>query len=121
MEGAPPEPAVRQRGSVIYATDGSVVGPSTPSTLNVGNKYNSYNIKVVKAEKLCCGSKVEFKAIDNMFIDINASNANITYVTACVHKQWGENHVVVSKDGLEIGDSAATRGWFVCAVRLLYS
>ena len=114
VEGAPRSTdsgmTTRSTLNVVSATENEAApGPSTPQTS--GNKYNSYNVKVVKAKKTINGSgKADFISLDNMFIEINSSNANSAYVKSCVQKQWGDDYIVVSKDGLEIGDSPATRG-----------
>lgn len=73
-------------------------------------KYNSCNIKIVKAEKTVSAGKTDFIPSEVTYIELTPSNANVDYVQSCVRSKWGEAYVIVSNDGLPIGDSSATRG-----------
>lgn len=116
VEGAPPSsqsPDGRQRSLAVggAATADHSESPSTSNVSNLSHKYNSYNIKIVKADKFISESgKTDFAPIESMFIEVTSSNANIGNISSCVKKKWGDDYNVVTKDGLEICDSTATRG-----------
>ena len=108
VDGNPSAVSSRTRPLSVSAMDDTHPGPSSRSV--VSNK-SSYNVKVARAEKHSSDSgRVEFTTFENMYVEINASTANIAHVTSCVQKKWGKNFIIVSKDGLEIGDCSATQG-----------
>ena len=46
----------------------------------------------------------------NAFVEMTEATANILHVTAAVEREFGEDHVVVTADGLEVKDCAGTQG-----------
>lgn len=47
--------------------------------------------------------KPTFELLNNVHIDVTADKANIAYFTDAIQQHWGD-------DGMEIEDSAVTRG-----------
>lgn len=90
-------------------------GPSmaTPSksVLGAGSKnYSMCVTKVTKAEKHLSGGKVEFSALEVIYVELKPSTANVLYIQSYIQKKWGEDYVIVGNDGVKICDSSATRG-----------
>lgn len=78
-----------------------------------GLKASTTTIRVVKAimdKNKNPGGRVEFKLQDTLHINLSSSTANIPYIQAQIQEQWGPGLIVVSNDGLPIGDNKATRG-----------
>ena len=78
---------------------------------NFSGKSLSTTVKVFRAIMSTTSSgKVEFKSVDVTYVEITPSNCNIEHVQSHIQSRWGEEYVVVSNDGLPIGDCPATRG-----------
>ena len=56
------------------------------------------------------GIKPEFQSLNQMYIELSESTANVGFVTEAIKKQWGSEYIIVTIDGLEIDDSSATQG-----------
>ena len=99
----------------LSAAESSPAGPSTPSIIRggniFGNRYNTCTVKIVKADKkISAVGKADFFPLEAMYIELKASTANISYVRSVVQERWGEKYIVVSYDGMQIGDSSVTQG-----------
>ena len=70
----------------------------------------SFNLKVVKAEIIRKGRKIEFKGKQQTFIEIVDSTANVEHISGVVRRRWGSDYVIVTQDGLELEDAPATQG-----------
>ena len=83
MEGSPLTQLHHGRGPLsLSATDATVdaerPGPSSMPSGSI-NKYSSCTVKIVKAEmKTGVHGKPEFNSLENVYIELNSSNANIT-------------------------------------------
>lgn len=110
----------------LSATTEPSSGPSTASTSSgaTGGRYNkgglnlkSYNfctIKVVQAKtRKAANGKIEFDVMDSIHINLTTSTANVTSINKQVQMKWGIGYMIVSNDGLPIGDSPATRGMYL--------
>ena len=75
------------------------------------SKEPTHTLKVVRAkmEKSRTG-KVEFETETQMYIDITESTATVGHVLQEIKDRWGANYVLVTVDGLELGDSEGTKG-----------
>ena len=96
---------------------GQSVIPATPLLVPIyrsvtASKKLTISIKVVKAQMYFSkkGVKPEFLSLNQMYIDLNESNANVSHVSEVVKKQWGSEYIIVTTNGLEIDDSPATQG-----------
>ena len=93
-------------------------GPSTSSTTKYKGglslkSYSSCTIRVVQATKSKTATgKVEFESLDTIHLNLTTSTANTTHINTQVQKKWGAGYIIVSNDGLPIGDSTATRGMY---------
>ena len=78
----------------------------------MGSKiYNACTTKVVRADKkIGQGGKIEFIPHEVAYVELKPSTATVTYIQAYIQKMWGADYKIVSNDGLQIWDSAATRG-----------
>ena len=52
----------------------------------------------------------EFGSLSQMYDELTEATVNITHVTDMVRKQLGTEYCIVSAEGTEIADSAATQG-----------
>lgn len=131
VEGTP-LPTNRQPESSPSTTVASVpstsagAGPSQPyykptiASKKTGADGN-FNVKIVKAKvtKLPNG-KVDFVRMEQMHVNVDEPSANVNTITSAIQSRWGANYVVVTADGLEVDDSAGTRGMYymvVCVVQ----
>ena len=94
----------------------SVPSTSSPNSFPhykpIGSKKDgSFNVEVVKAimKKLPNG-KVEFERLEQTFVSLDDSCANVGTVNNAVELKWGPEYMLVTADGLEIDDSAGTQG-----------
>ena len=110
------KPLISLSATESAAGSSSSVSPSYKG-LGGGAQRNCV-VKVVRAKKnVAATGKMEFTGIDNIYINVTPSTANIHYILSEVQEKWGTDYVVVSNDGLKIGDSPATRGKNSTAVR----
>lgn len=94
VNGTPPTVERVKPTTSFSATEQQAGSPSTsasPSYKGLGGSGGrNCVVKVVKADKnLTQNGKIEFKSIDQMFIDLVPSNANIDYIQAEVQAKWG--------------------------------
>ena len=79
----------------------------------VAPKRVAITVKIVKARmkipKKGSGNP-EFESLSQMYVELTETTANIAHVTDMVRKQWGTEYYIVSAEGIEIADSAATQG-----------
>ena len=55
-----------------------------------------------------------------MHVSVDEPSANVNTITSAIQSRWGANYVVVTADGLEVDNSAGTRGMcyaVVCVVQ----
>ena len=57
----------------------------------------SFNLKVVKAEIIRKGRKIEFKGKQQTFIEIVDSTANVEHISGVVRRRWGSDYVIHMK------------------------
>lgn len=98
----------------VIASPGAA-GPSGSSSaqpaLATSKTFNACTTKVVKAEKkVGSGGKIEFLTQEAVYVELKPSTANATYVQNYIQSMWGSDYIIVSNDGLQIKDCAATRG-----------
>ena len=103
-------PAVASSSSVRVA---SATPPPPIYRSVVAPKKVAITVKIVKARmkmpKKGSGNP-EFESLSQMYVELTEATANITHVTDMVRKQWGTEYYIVSAEGIEIADSAATQG-----------
>ena len=79
----------------------------------VAPKRVAITVKIVKARmkmpKKGSGNP-EFESLSQMYVELTEATTNIAHVTDMVRKQWGTEYYIVSAEGIEIVDSAATQG-----------
>jgi len=54
--------------------------------------------------------KPDFHRTGQLFVGVTETTANVGYVCEAVRNQWGDEYTVVTRDGFEIVDTAATQG-----------
>ena len=96
------------------------VGAITYKPIFSAKKSNSINVKIVQANvtKSATG-KLEFHKLGQAFIDVNEATANIYYISAVVQRKWGDEHIIVTGDGLKIEDSSGTQGMLILVSEFL--
>lgn len=110
--------ALGTRGQSVTPTTSSTVRvatslPATPIYRSVtATKKVALTVKVVKAKMMSKkgSGNPEFESLSQMYIELTEATANIMHITEVVHKQWGTEYNIVFAEGIEIADSAATRG-----------
>ena len=73
---------------------------------------SSFTLKVVVA-RIVSGNEEKipvFQKYDQVFIPMEESSATLPFVLAAVRDQVGDEYIIVTPDGLEVRDSAGTRG-----------
>lgn len=79
------------------------------------------NVKIVKADMTrSVSGKPEFERLGQVFIDVNESTANISYISNAVQRKWGSDYILVTADGLEMEDSSGTQGNYSCTLPIIY-
>lgn len=88
----------------------NVVTPSRP--VFTTKRPLEFNLKVIQAtmKRLHRLGKVEFTQQCQTFIDIREDTANAIHITSMIQIKWGNDYVLVTKDGLPIEDCAGTKG-----------
>lgn len=69
---------------------------------------SAFNLKVIKAQMVRNGRKVEFKGKNQTFIGIVEITANVEYILKVVERRWGPDNILVTQDGLQLEDALAT-------------
>lgn len=116
---ASPELGSSSNGVTVSATSTSSGPHVTPrpqfkSVISSrGKNYPVFRLKVVKAIMEGGGGgkcKPSFQTIQQTYIELQESTANVHYVRDEVSRTWGSLYVLVTSDGLQLEDSPATRG-----------
>lgn len=55
-----------------------------------------------------------------LFVDVNESTANASYIRSVVQTKWGSQYVIVTTDGQEIEDNSGTQGRTVKSKLCIY-
>ena len=78
----------------------------------VGSRPTTHLTKLLKAKmtKSPKTKKVSLDVIDQAFLEITESDANVNFISKHIVEISGPNWVLVSAEGVEIADSPATRG-----------
>lgn len=86
-------------------------GPSGMCSQGLGNKtYSACTVKVMRADKrLLQGGKIELIPQESTYVTVKAATANVRFIEEHIKKVWGEEYSLVSKEGVPICDSPATR------------
>ena len=68
-------------------------------------------MKVVQA-RLSFGvtGRPTFEKLGQVYVEIGEGTANVSYILSVARTEFGENHTLVTNDGLELHDSAGTQG-----------
>ena len=86
-----------------------VVSQGRRSTTATGG----YSLKVVQARISCIsGGRPQFQKLGQTFIVLGESTANIHHISSAVKTEFGDDHIVVTADGLEVRDSSGTQGMY---------
>lgn len=89
------------------------VGRSYPGFTSVVRRASSatFNLKIVRARiSHFSGGRPSFEKQGQMFLELSEATANQAFVLDAVQREWGEDFVVVTADGLEISNSPGTQG-----------
>ena len=72
----------------------------------------SFSVKIVQARmtKSKAGGKIEFQRTGQAYVVTTERQASVDYILRECQSQFGDGHVLVTSDGLEINDSPGTRG-----------
>lgn len=73
---------------------------------------NFVRVKVIKADMQWNGktNKPVFTPSHQTYVEVQESTANVDYIKNNIRRQWGDNYILVTNDGLELEDSSATQG-----------
>lgn len=113
MEGSFVSPG---SSSIAKSPTVSVVTPQTTGYSRLAGllfkkSQSTFNIKVVQASiKWLSNGKPEFHHIGQLFVDITEATANVNYILSVVQRKWGEDHTIVTADGLQLEDCCGTQG-----------
>ena len=55
------------------------------------------------------GGKVEFVPHESTYVSLKSSTANVRYIEEHIKKTWGDDYILVSKEGVPICDTTATQ------------
>ena len=85
-------------------------GPPIFRPVTASNKKKIW-IKIKKAT-LSYGKrkKPEFDICGELYVEMTEATANVGHVCEAVRSQWGQEYTVVTAEGFEIVDTAATQG-----------
>ena len=83
---------------------------SVVSTASSARRKGFVTIKMVLAKMIRHTDKIQFEKREQMFIFITEATATLPYILAQVKELAGEEHIIVTCDGLEIKDSSGTEG-----------
>ena len=120
-------PATYQQSPTVSSNPFHQAGSSSTSTptafrsVIASRKGATYNLKVVKAEMTKhAKGKVAFQPVNQTYIDLVESTANVEYILTLVQRRWGEDYIIVTNDGLQLEDSPATQGIVSIIVNVLF-
>ena len=100
---------VTSRPGRIAAGPIGVTAETTPCKRAKTGKQTC-NVAVVHAHfKRLPGGKADFKLVTQKFVLVTEELANFYYILSKV-ASWGNNHVLVTANGLKIEDGSGTRG-----------
>ncbi len=103
--------SVPSSSKVLSATTPSDSNPPLVNAQFSYRKAHSCNVKIVQASiNRSSTGKIEFKAENQTFVDVNDSTANVHYVTSVIQRKWGAEYCLVTADGLKLDDSCGTQG-----------
>ena len=71
---------------------------------------SAFNPKVIKAQMVRDGKKVELKGKHQTFIDIVETTAIVKHMLGVVRRRCGPDYILVTQDGLQLEDTPATQG-----------
>ena len=69
-------------------------------------KEQSVKVKIVQATMKKTTGRPEFTQLNQTFITVTDTTANVDYISSAVQRKWGADHVLVTADGLRLDDSA---------------
>lgn len=105
------------QSSVLSASsqESSSVLPPPPvfKSVAASKKQQKTLIRITKARiiRTCTKrKKPDFHRTGQLFVGVTETTANVGYVCEAVRNQWGDEYTVVTRDGFEIVDTAATQG-----------
>ena len=127
VEGAPLQqvPTAPNRSGPSYASHGanaislavsngsssSVTPPAFKSVSAKGKTPQASTIKVTKAAMIqSSAGKITFEKEGQLFVEVTEDTATVPYISAAVKREYGDGYILVTTDGLEILDRAATKG-----------
>jgi len=98
----------RRSGPTVYPGFSSVV----PQASGKRASNSTFSLKVVQAimEGVSANGRPTFSKQGQCFVELVESIANVPYVTSVIRNEYGNDHIVVTSDGLEVKDSSGTRG-----------
>lgn len=104
---ATPAPQHAQ-ASRSYPGFSSVVNTPTHSA----RRGHVFNLKVIQAriDDFPLSGRPTFVRLGQTFIELCEATANVPFISDQVQREFGDNHVLVSVEGLEFSDSSGTRG-----------
>ena len=122
-----PAPLRRDRDSTVSVDTGATphqqAGPSghqdhhgfnfvLPNRGNRRSQDTSFSIKVVQARMSAGASatRPHFQRLGQSYVVMTERQANVDYILRELRAEFGDGHVLVTSDGLEIRDSPGTRG-----------
>ena len=87
-----------------------VVGQSAGRSRS--SSSGTFSLKVIQARirDPSSNGRPVFDKQGQHYVQISESTANVAYVNAAIQGEFGEDHLVVTSDGLEVKDSPGTQG-----------
>ena len=122
-----PEPAARPQQHLFHQNRQLTVSATQPgssdyqgfnSVLAAGNNRgggrrssdNSFSVKIVQARMTGSSARPDFRRTGQAYMILTERQANVEYILRELKEEFGDGHVLVTSDGLEIRDSPGTRG-----------
>lgn len=119
VEGAPRDDIPRAQNQTPQHLARTMVVPPTTSPAPVFRSVvahrrpggQSVSVKVIQARlSFSATGRPTFEKLGQVYVEIGEGTANVSYILSVARTEFGENHTLVTNDGLELHDSAGTQG-----------
>ena len=113
-----PNPQATATVSSVSSNSSNHFSRGYPGFSSVVNQFggrrqgSGLTLKVIQARIMgrARNGRPSFQVLDQIFLDVAEATANVHHISALVKREFGEDHVVVTADGLEVRDSSGTQG-----------
>lgn len=85
--------------------------PPFQSVVHSSKKGAHVNVKIVQAHlSFTPGGKPRFQPVGQVYVPVKEPTAKVPYVLSAIQQEFGQSHVIVTADGIELQDSLGTQG-----------